>query len=102
MSLQTNPPTITAMDLRKGAGTFLDRVDLRGERFIVERAGKPKAVIISVAEYEQVERLRREAKERFFAQVDEMRAAFADVDPKEAERVIVEAIEASRTDERTP
>ena len=68
----------------------------------MERAGKPKAVIISVAEYEQVERLRQEAKARLFAQVDEMRAAFAQADPEEAERVITEAIQASRTDETTP
>jgi len=39
------PITITATQLRKSPGQFLDRVFYRGERFVVERAGKPMAVI---------------------------------------------------------
>jgi len=39
------PITITATQLRKSPGQFLDRVFYRGESFVVERAGKPMAVI---------------------------------------------------------
>ena len=39
------PITITATQLRKSPGQFLDRVFYRSESFIVERAGKPMAVI---------------------------------------------------------
>ena len=39
------PITITATELRKSPGQFLDRVFYRGESFVVERAGKPMAVI---------------------------------------------------------
>lgn len=39
------PTTITATELRKSPGQFLDRVFYRGESFVVERAGKPMAVI---------------------------------------------------------
>lgn len=39
------PITITATELRKSPGHFLDRVFYRGESFVVERAGKPMAVI---------------------------------------------------------
>jgi antitoxin (DNA-binding transcriptional repressor) of toxin-antitoxin stability system len=39
------PITITASQLRKSPGQFLDRVFYRGESFVVERAGKPMAVI---------------------------------------------------------
>lgn len=41
----TTPITITATQLRKSPGQFLDRVYYRGESFVVERAGKPMAVI---------------------------------------------------------
>lgn len=41
----TAPITITASELRKSPGQFLDRVFYRGESFVVERAGKPKALI---------------------------------------------------------
>lgn len=39
------PITITASQLRKSPGQFLDRVFYRSESFVVERAGKPMAVI---------------------------------------------------------
>jgi hypothetical protein len=39
------PITITASQLRKSPGQFLDRVYYRGESFVVERAGKPMAMI---------------------------------------------------------
>ena len=41
----TTPITITATQLRKSPGQFLNRVFYRGESFVVERAGKPMAVI---------------------------------------------------------
>lgn len=41
----TAPITITATELRKSPGQYLDRVFYRGESFVVERAGKPMAVI---------------------------------------------------------
>lgn len=41
----TAPITITASELRKSPGQYLDRVFYRGESFVVERAGKPMAVI---------------------------------------------------------
>lgn len=39
------PIIITATDLRKSPGQFLDRVFYRDESFVVERAGKPMAII---------------------------------------------------------
>jgi prevent-host-death family protein len=45
--------TLTALDLRKRLGSILNEVHERKERFIVSRANKPLAVIISVDEYEE-------------------------------------------------
>ncbi len=44
---------LTALDLRKKLGSILNEVHDRKERFIVSRANKPLAVIISVDEYEE-------------------------------------------------
>lgn len=41
----TTPISITASELRKSPGQYLDRVFYRGERFGVARAGKPMAII---------------------------------------------------------
>jgi prevent-host-death family protein len=88
----TGATAITAMDLRREPGKWLDMVDYRNQSFVIQRAGKPKAVIIPFREYEQVRRVRREARERFWAMAQELRAAFKDADPKEVERETAKAI----------
>ncbi len=47
------------MDFRANPGTILDRVDYRKESFLIERAGKPKAVLIPVSLYQVVEQARQ-------------------------------------------
>jgi prevent-host-death family protein len=47
------------MDFRAHPGTILDRVDYRKESFLIQRAGKPKAVLIPVALYQIVQRARQ-------------------------------------------
>ncbi len=41
---------ISAMEARKGFGDLLNQVALKGEVFVVERAGKPLAKICPVSE----------------------------------------------------
>ena len=52
--------TISAMNLREQIGDILNRVRYAGERFIVERRGKPVAAIVSVDELEHLERMELE------------------------------------------
>lgn len=96
MTTFNQPTTINAMDLRKEPGTYLDRVDYRDERFIVERAGKPKAVLVPIREFEQMERRKRDANERFWEMTQELRARVAHYDPSEVQAAIDEAVEAVR------
>lgn len=51
---------VTAMDLRNRAGELLARILYGGERFIVERKGKPVAALISLEDLELLEHLEEE------------------------------------------
>lgn len=48
---------ITAMQARQNFGDLLNRAKLKGERFLVNRSGKPMAIIMSVTDYEDMEDL---------------------------------------------
>lgn len=89
--------TINAMDLRRESGTLLDRADYRSESFVIERAGKPKAVLVPYSEFEQFQRIRQEATERYFASVDKMREAFSDIHEQEIDTLVEEAVQAVRS-----
>lgn len=48
--------TVTTMDVRKHVGDILNRVALRGDEYLVERKGKPLAVMMSVEKAESIRR----------------------------------------------
>ena len=54
---RTMPKEINALNLRHNLGKILDKVANERERFLVKRAGIPAAVILSVADYEDLEDL---------------------------------------------
>jgi len=54
--------TISENDLQKQLGRYLDRVDLQNEAFIVERARKPKAALVSIVAFKQMARLQKEER----------------------------------------
>ena len=74
--------SISAMDLRKEPGRFLDRVSYRGESFLIERAGEPKAVLVPVRDYREMKRLKQVSKDRFFGLTKELRQAFKNIKPE--------------------
>lgn len=43
--------TITAMKARQNLGSIMNEVSFTGDEFIIERAGKPMAVIVSVDKF---------------------------------------------------
>jgi prevent-host-death family protein len=88
--------TITAMDLRRQPGRLLDRVYYRNESFLVERAGKPKAVLVPLREYREIQRRKTEARKLLFQVIDEIRAANVNKDPKEIEDNVATAIQEVR------
>ena len=48
--------TITAMKVRQNLGTIMNEVFFTGDEFIIERAGKPMAVIVSVDKFYEMKK----------------------------------------------
>ena len=84
---------ISALKVRQNLGRVLNEAAYRGEDFIVERAGKPMAVIVSVDKYNILQKNR----ERLRQAVDNIRNRTKGADPEESEAIIGEAVAAART-----
>ena len=96
-----NTTTISAMDLRKEPGNYLDRVDLRGETFVIERSGKAKAALLPIREYEDIQRRKQAAREKFGQMTEELQQAFVGVNLREAETEIENGMKEARAANKT-
>jgi prevent-host-death family protein len=93
--------TISAVEARKRLGEVLESVYYRGDEVIIERAGKPMAVVIPSRRYEAFEREKQRAKDRLIEMIEEVHARNKDLDEKEIERLVEEEIQAVRAEHRT-
>ncbi len=64
---------VPALKARQQLGTLLDEVRYRGVEVIVERGGRPVAVMVPVEAYERYRRLREQA----FGRIDALRERLA-------------------------
>ena len=101
MPTPANQNTIDMMTLRSQPGTVVDNVFYRNASIVIQRAGKAKAVIVPLQEYEAILRIKREAKERLFALIDDVQTRTAQYDPDEVKQAIDEAV-ASVRKEKSP
>lgn len=85
-------PSISAMGLRSSPGTILDLVDYRNESFIIERAGKPKAALVPLFVFENIQK----AKQDLFLTNSKIRQAFVKENPKSVGKQIAKAIKEVR------
>ena len=88
--------TISAMAARRKLGQLLEEVYYQGSQFIVERAGKPMAVVVPLDQYQQW----KARQEQFFAMVDEVRERNKDTTPEVIEAEVGEAVRAVREEKR--
>jgi prevent-host-death family protein len=96
--------TISAVEARKRLGELLEGVYYRGDEVVIERAGKPMAVVIPSSRYEAVERQRELDKKRLMELLEKNWEKNKDVPPEVIEREIEEAIRevrAGRAKERS-
>ena len=86
--------TINALKARRNLGQLLEEVFYRGDQFVIERAGKAMAVVISASEYEAYKKQREEDMKVF----DEIRKKNKGA-KEEVERDVQKAIEAVRRED---
>jgi len=83
---------ITAVKARQNLGQIMNEVSLLGDDYMIERAGKPLAVIISIDKYQSVQAKREEATRR----LNQIWGKMSDVDPDTLEQLVDEAVRKSR------
>ncbi len=88
--------TIGSATARRTFGQLLEEVYYRGDRIVVERRGRPMAVLVPVELYEKWQKQR----EQFFALIEEARERNKDVEPQILEAEIQDAIHAVREEKR--
>ena len=87
--------TLNASAARQQWSRLLNRVYRREARVVVEKSGIPVAAIISTQDLERLLEFERQ-REKDFAIIDEVRAAFADVPDEELEREVGRAVANAR------
>lgn len=80
------------MKVRQNLGQIMNEASLRGDDFIIERAGKPVAVLISMDKYQIMERDREKARNA----LGKIREKMKNVAPDKVEKLIGEGIRATR------
>ena len=83
---------LAALKARQNLGRVMNEVALRGDEYIVERAGKPLVAIISMDRYSMLEQDRAAALEALNGIWEKMKGE----DPKVVERTVDEAVRAVR------
>jgi prevent-host-death family protein len=84
--------TVTAVQARKQFGRLLEEVFYQRQHVIIERAGRPMAVLVPLEQYRQW----REQRTAFFAMVDEVQQRTQEIPSEELEAVIAEASAAAK------
>lgn len=87
---------ISTEELESSVSEVMESVSRRGDRYIVECAGKPVAAIVPLFIDENYERSRR----RFFEHLDEIAQRNKDVPPEELDAVVEQAIREVREERR--
>jgi prevent-host-death family protein len=87
---------ISAVEARKRLGEVLEGVYYRGDEVVIERAGKPMAVVVPAERYQAMER----SRERLWDLIQQNWDKNKDVPLEEIEEDIEEAMREVRKSER--
>lgn len=94
------PKVVTSTELQKNTRDVIDWARTRGDTVLVETYGKPMVVILDVAEYEELVRIKREhIRERFGQAVDDIRGSTRDLAPETVSRLVDKTRETVRAEQ---
>lgn len=86
---------ISAMKARQNLGQLLNEVSIRGDSYIIERAGKPLAALVDMERFQQLQEDRDSALQAVRKIWQKMQAA----DAQEIQEAIKEAVGSARNEE---
>jgi len=88
---------LSAVEARKRLGEILEGVYYRGDEVVIERAGKPMAVVIPAERYRSMEA----SREKLFDLIEEAQQRNEDVPFEVVEAEVAEAVAEARQARRT-
>lgn len=88
---------IAAFEARRSLGKLIEEAFYRKDSFIIERSGRPMAVLVSIEDYQRWQRL---AKDQVFAMIEAVQKRNAKSPSSELERDIREALKSLRREAR--
>ena len=88
---------ISAMKARQNLGQLLNEVSIRGDSFIIERAGKPLAALVDMERFQ----LLQEDQSFALQALKKVWEKMAGADPQEIQEAIEEAEKIAKEDNRT-
>jgi len=88
---------ISAMKARQNLGQLLNEVSIRGDSYIIERAGKPLAVLVDMESFQQLQEDQGSALQTLQKVWEKMAGA----DPQEIQETLGEAEKIAKDENRT-
>ena len=83
---------ISALKARQNLGEVMNEVALKGDDYIIERAGKPLVAVIPIGKYESL----RQELDEFFESLSKMRVNLKREDEKDMDGLIESAVRSYR------
>ena len=85
---------ISAMKARQNLGQLLNEVSIRGDAYIIERAGKPLAALVDLESFQQLQ----EDRDAALQAVRDIWRRMREADAREFQEAITEAMQSLRNE----
>ena len=83
---------ISAMKARQNLGQIMNEVSLKGDDYIIERAGRPLVAVVSIEKFQALHK----EKDESMSALEQIWEKMKDESPKTIAKTINEAVEAAR------